>query len=389
MSEEVVLFEEVNCLTDKKIAVATLNSPRSLNALSGDMIDLLMPKLLEWRDNDDIVMIFLQGSGDKAFCAGGDIVHMYNAMTESAMKENTTTANSEAKDKSVPALEQYFTKEYQLDYLIHTFNKPFLVWGQGIVMGGGLGLMVGASHRVVTESSRIAMPEISIGLYPDVGGSYFLNRMPENCGLFLGLTGASINAADAKYTQMADFFLLNEHKQKLLTALSEVKWGDTIALNHDKLSDVLQSFEQDVKASLPNSHLKQHQSLINQVIQQPDLVAIVDAIISVDIEDKWFNKAQKSLAHGSPMSAHLVYQQLQQAQSMTLAECFKLELGLSVKSGQFGEFCEGVRALLIDKDNQPNWHFSNVEEVDAKTLAWFFETPWQAESHPLAELEQV
>lgn len=253
MSEEVVLFEEVNCLTDKKIAVATLNSTRSLNALSGDMIDLLMPKLLEWRDNDDIVMIFLQGSGDKAFCAGGDIVHMYNAMTESAMKESTTTANSDAKDKSVPALEQYFTKEYQLDYLIHTFNKPFLVWGQGIVMGGGLGLMVGASHRVVTESSRIAMPEISIGLYPDVGGSYFLNRMPENCGLFLGLTGASINAADAKYTKMADFFLLNEHKQKLLTALSEVKWGDTIALNHDKLSDVLQSFEQDVKASLPNS----------------------------------------------------------------------------------------------------------------------------------------
>lgn len=106
-----------------------------------------------------------------------------------------------------PAIEDYFTREYKLDYLIHTFNKPFIVWGNGIVMGGGLGMMVGASHRVVTESSRIAMPEISIGLYPDVGGTFFLNKMPDNCGLFLGLTGASINAADAKYTGLADFFI--------------------------------------------------------------------------------------------------------------------------------------------------------------------------------------
>jgi enoyl-CoA hydratase/carnithine racemase len=129
-------------------------------------------------------MVILQGEGDRAFCAGGDVVAMYHAM--------------QANPNTVPAsLQDFFTREYQLDYLIHNYKKPLLVWGNGIVMGGGLGLMSGASHRVVTESARIAMPEITIGLYPDVGGSWFLNQMPECCGVFFGLTGASINARDA------------------------------------------------------------------------------------------------------------------------------------------------------------------------------------------------
>nr|MBL0709515.1 enoyl-CoA hydratase/isomerase family protein [Colwellia sp.] len=162
---QVVTFQELDCNNGKKIAVATLNSPRSLNALSGNMIDLLYPQLKIWQSQTNIVAVFLKGEGDKAVCAGGDIEHMYDDMKAS-------------KGEFSPGIEEYFTKEYQLDYLIHPFNKPFIVWGNGIVMGGGLGMMAGGSHRVVTENSRIAMPEVSIGLYPDVGGSYFLNRMP-------------------------------------------------------------------------------------------------------------------------------------------------------------------------------------------------------------------
>ncbi len=370
---DVVLFEELSADNGKKIAIATLNSPRSLNALSGEMIDFLYPQLLQWQQNDDISVVFLQGSGEKAFCAGGDIVHMYNAMQKQPGEYSVE-------------IEEYFTKEYQLDYLIHTFNKPFIVWGNGIVMGGGLGMMVGASHRVVTETSRIAMPEISIGLYPDVGGTRFLNNMPDSCGLFLGLTGASINAADAKYSKLADHFILSEKKNAFLAQLQTVNWGDTVSLNHEKLSNLMQEQEMLSNSQLPVSHLKAQKSLIEHVMSHDNIADIVNAIVSVEVEDKWFNRAQKSLKHGSAISGHIVYRQLAEGKNLSLADCFRLELNLSVKSGQYGEFVEGVRALLIDKDNQPQWKFTSIEEVDASVIDWFFESKWSTEEHPLAQL---
>ncbi len=370
---DVVLFEEIICNNDKKIGVATLNSPKSLNALSGDMIDLLFPQLQAWHEDKAIAAVMLQGAGEKALCAGGDIVKLYNDMKE-------------ADGDFSPSIESYFTREYQLDYLIHTYSKPFIVWGHGIVMGGGLGLMVGASHRVVTESSRIAMPEISIGLYPDVGGTWFLNRMPENCGLFLGLTGASINASDAKYTGMADFYIPSEQKQNLVDTLKDINWGDTTALNHEKLNDAMREIEHLHINTMPPTFVKTNQALINKVTNAGELSEIVDAIISTEVEDKWFNKAQKSLKHGSAISAHLVYQQLIRAEKLTLAQCFRMELSLSVKCGQYGEFQEGVRALLIDKDYQPKWRYSDMSSVEPQTIDWFFESKWQDEEHPLAQL---
>jgi len=370
---DVVIFQELLCDNGKKIGMVSLNSPRSLNALSGNMIDELYPQLLKWQQQDDISAVFLQGEGEKAFCAGGDIVHMYNEMKSHV-------------DDFAPGIEEYFTKEYQLDYLIHTFNKPFIIWGNGIVMGGGLGLMVGGSHRIVTENSRIAMPEISIGLYPDVGGSYFLNAMPDNCGLFLGLTGASINAADAKYCKLADYFIIQDQKQAFIEQLTKINWGGTIALNHEKLSSIIVQFEQKSQISLPVSQVREHQNLIDQLIGFDNLDDIVNAIVNYDIEDKWFNRAQKSLKHGSPLSAHLAYRQLQQGKSLSLAECFQMELNLSVKCGQFGEFVEGVRALLIDKDNSPQWRFGSINEVEQETVDWFFDSKWSDKEHPLSPL---
>jgi len=375
---DVVLFEEILAENGKKIAIATLNSPRSLNALSGGMIDILYPQLFAWRQNEDIALVFLQGSGDKAFCAGGDIVHMYKAMKESAEKIEQGGYSA--------GIEEYFAKEYKLDYLIHTFNKPIVVWGNGIVMGGGLGMMVGASHRVVTETSRIAMPEISIGLYPDVGGTRFLNNMPESCGLFLGLTGASINAADAKYSKLADHFILNDKKAQLIEQLKIINWGETVSLNHEKLSTLLNDEELQSNSQLPVSHLKVQKSLIEHVMNYDNIIDIVNAIVTVEVEDKWFNRAQKSLKHGSAVSKHIVYRQLELGKNLSLSDSFRLELNLSVKSGQYGEFVEGVRALLIDKDNQPNWKFKCVEEVDNKVIDWFFDSKWSEAEHPLASL---
>jgi enoyl-CoA hydratase/carnithine racemase len=388
----VVLFNEVDCDNGKKIGVVTLNSPKSLNALSGEMISLLYPQLNAWQKQQDIAVVFLQGEGEKAFCAGGDIVHLYNAMQSKHSLTSSTSANQNTVLTSdsdfAPEIESYFTQEYQLDYLIHTFNKPFIVWGSGIVMGGGLGMLVGASHRVVTESSRIAMPEISIGLFPDVGGSYFLNKMPSGCGLFLALTGASINAADAKYCHLADYFVEQEHKDNLISQMKQVNWGETVPLNHDKVSQLLQEFDQGSASKLPSSPLREHQQLISALTVKQKLPDIVTAILSIETEDKWLSRAQKSLKNGSALSAQLAYVQLEQGKGMSLADCFRMELNLAVKSGHFGEFHEGVRALLIDKDNTPKWQYQSVELIDNEVIDWFFDSRWSKEAHPLAQLGQ-
>jgi len=386
---DVVIFQEVDCDNGKKIGVVTLNSPKSLNALSGDMIALLYPKLITWQKQQNIAAVFLQGEGEKAFCAGGDIVHLYNALKTNTLQSTNTEFSVDAlsaDNKFAPEIEDYFTQEYQLDFLIHTFNKPFIVWGNGIVMGGGLGMLVGASHRVVTENSRIAMPEISIGLFPDVGGSYFLNKMPAGCGLFLALTGASINAADAKFCQLADYFVEQQQKDNFVSQLKMINWGETVPLNHDKTSQLLQDFEQGSVSKLPVSPLREHQTLITQLVEKHDLIAIVTAIVSIETEDKWLSRAQKSLKNGSALSAQLAYSQLQRGKGMALADCFRMELNLAVKCGHFGEFLEGVRALLIDKDNSPQWYYPSIELIDAKVLDWFFESTWLKAEHPLAKL---
>lgn len=388
---DVVIFQEVNCNNGKKIGLITLNSPKSLNALSGEMAALLYPKLLIWQQQQNIAAVFLQGEGEKAFCAGGDIVHLHSAMKKNSAAQTSSTSEKiidklKTDNKFAPEIEAYFTLEYQLDFLIHTFNKPFIVWGSGIVMGGGLGLLVGASHRVVTESSRIAMPEVGIGLFPDVGGSYFLNKMPAGCGLFLALTGASINAADAKYCQLADYFVKQQDKDNLLTQLTKINWGETIPLNHDKASQLLQEFEHGSVSKLPRSSLKEHQKLINHLVKNNTLAEVLAAILSVETEDEWFSRAQKSLKRGSALSAQVAYVQLTKGKGMSLADCFRMELNLAVKSGYFGEFLEGVRALLIDKDNSPNWHYASVELIEPEVIDWFFESIWEKTEHPLANI---
>lgn len=366
-----VVFQLAHCNNDMKVAVATLNAPKALNALNLDMIRLLAPQLSEWSADDSIAMVVLKGAGEKAFCAGGDVVSLYKAMA--AGDDNNY-------------LETFFSEEYRLDYQIHNYDKPILLWGNGIIMGGGLGLMAGASHRVVTETSRIAMPEITIGLYPDVGGSYFLNKMPEGVGLFLGLTGASVNANDAKFVGLADHFINADHFDILLHNLSEVNWGKTNVLNHDKLTQLLLSIEEGAH-SLPNSAVKPLEKDIKKLVEYADLAAQVDHILSMDSSDnKWLSKAQAGLKHGSPLSAVLISEQLKRLAGQSLKACFSQELSMSVHCGEVGEFQEGVRALLIDKDGKPNWRFKSIAEVDSEVVDGFFVPKWDDENHPLASM---
>lgn len=373
--DSVILFDELEANHGKRIGVVTLNSEKSLNALSLPMIQELLPRLQHWADADDIACVVFQGAGDKAFCAGGDIVAMYHAM-----KAQPGVLVDEVAD--------FFSQEYRLDYAIHTFPKPLLVWGHGIVMGGGMGLMNGASHRIVTERSLLAMPEITIGLYPDVGATYFLNQMPTGCGLFLGLTGAHMNATDALFLKLADHFVASSSYAEILSGLQAIQWGDTAALNHQKVTDLLNQISARDGSQRPESQVEAHLPLIQKLTSGSDIETVVSAILSNTDEHPWLVRARTTLAGGCPITAHIVWNQLQHGPDLNLADCFRLELTLSVNCAVRGDFAEGIRALLIDKDKQPKWQHASVNDVDAETIDEFFTSPWGAAEHPLANLGQ-
>jgi len=373
MSDAVVLFEELVVANGKKIGVATLNSEKSLNSLSLPMVELLGSKLTEWEAKSHIVAVFLQGAGDKSFCAGGDVVSLYHGSAAYGEGLKTTFC------------EEFFTKEYQLDYQIHTYNKPFIVWGNGIVMGGGLGILSGASHRVVTETTRMAMPEIGIGLYPDVGGTWFLNHAPGNTGLFLGLTGASINATDAKYIGFADYFITHDQKDSVLTALADLMWSGDSASDQTLVDELMAVKETDALAQQPVGNVESHLEWINTVAEGDTLAGVVAQITTTESDDKWVASAVKSLQGGCPITPYLVWEQLKRGADLALNEVFKLELIMSTNCAKLGHFKEGVRALLIDKDRQPQWQPSTFSAVTSADVDVHFVTPWPGD-HPLKDL---
>lgn len=374
MSEQTpVLFELKPCGNGKHIAIATLNVEKSLNALNLEMIDLLQAQLADYEQDDSVVCVFLQGSGDKAFCAGGDVVALYEA--SAAYGEDAATG---------PAID-FFSREYRLDYQIHTYSKPIIVWGNGFVMGGGLGLMSGASHRVATERTRMAMPEVTIGLYPDVGATWFLNRTPGHSGLFLGLTGAQMNAADAIFVGLADRFISHGQKEAVIAGLTGSEWSEQAEQNYQTVSQVLRGFEQ-LETERPEGQVEKHLPWINSACDADTTAEIVAQILAHTGEDAWLNKAVAGLKNGCPMTPHLLVEQLKRGRHLSLADAFRMELILSVNSTQKGHFREGVRALLIDKDRQPKWTPDHVNDVDISQVSTFFNEPWTGE-HPLADLQ--
>ena len=368
-----VVFQTLGTVSGKLIGVATLNIEKALNALNIEMVEALTHQLNQWRSDNNIAAVVLDGAGEKAFCAGGDVRAIYHAAVATP-GEVTTQAT------------EFFSQEYQLDYLLHTFGKPVVVWGDGIVMGGGLGLMAGASHRIVTEHSRIAMPEVTIGLYPDVGGSYFLNRMPGKAGLFLGMTAYNMNGADAHYVGIGNHYLNRDDKALLFDAMATIDWSDDKAINHQRLHALIDAMQADCKTPLAQSQLQVHQAQIDELMSG-DLPAIVQRIGSLDSTVKeaqpWLAKACKVMLAGSPISLALVHKQAQLGTEMTLAEVFKFELGLSVNCCAKADFAEGVRALLIDKDRNPNWLYKDVASVPNELLVSLMQSPWDENDHPL------
>ena len=375
-AEPPVLFEEHMAANGRRIGFATLNAPATLNGLSLAMARLLDAQLIAWAEDDDVALVVLQGAGEKAFCAGGDLHGLYAGMREHRERGGDDPLdNVYARD--------FFETEYRLDHRIHTYKKPILCWGHGIVMGGGIGLMAGASHRVVTERSKLAFPEITIGLYPDVGGSWLLHRVRQRAGLFLALTGAPLDAGDAIWAGLADYYVSQAQRDALYTALVASEWAADPAADAQRLTALI-----DAHARVaPAGPLQTHAAASEGICAHDDLDTIVGAFAAPGSDDAWWQAARKTLATGAPGSARLAFELQRRAASLTLAQTFRLEYIVSLRCAAYGDFAEGIRALLIDKDRNPRW---NPATLAAATPAWaepFFAAPWPATArHPLADL---
>ncbi|ATJ82621.1 enoyl-CoA hydratase/isomerase family protein [Halomonas beimenensis] len=377
MSDLAVCFDELPTRGGGRVGVARLNAPKSLNALSLEMIQRLSAKLEAWAVDRSVVAVWLEGSGDKAFCAGGDVVALYRSLMEEG--------DVRGPDRGGLFAETYFTAEYRLDHRIHTYPKPLMVWGDGIVMGGGLGLLAGGFQRLATETTRIAMPEITIGLYPDIGASWFLNRMPPGIGAYLGLTGAQLNARDALDLGLADRFIPRDRRDDLLGALAEADYGD-----HDPadcrlaVEGVLDRFE--ARDQAPEGQVWPLRDHLQSLVGETGAADATARILADASDDPWLEANRGRLASGCPMTAHLVWRMLERHRHSSLADAFRDELGLSVQCCRQGDFAEGVRALLIDKDKQPKWSHADVASVPEEDIQALFASPWSKEEHPLRDL---
>ncbi len=372
-----VLFEERRAANDARIGIARLNAEKTLNALSLEMIDLLTERLSAWATDPGVALVVLESAGEKAFSAGADLHKVYEAM----IGHHASAQRDDIRGNAYAA--GFFGREYRLDYMIHTYPKPVLCWGHGIVMGGGVGLMSGASHRVVTNESRVAMPEITIGLYADVGGSWLLGRMPGATGLFLALTGARLQASDALFVKLADCCIDHARKAAVFDALLAQPWTSAPGANHRLLSAVLRAFAED---NLPHGPLRQNFDLISKLCGGGELKDIVGAITGLETEDTWLVRAGVTLAAGSPSTAALSYELQRRAKYLSLADVFRMEFVASLHCARRPDFAEGIRALLIDKDQRPRWQPPTLAQITPEWTDGFFASPWKAHEHPLADL---
>lgn len=371
-AEDPVLFEKQAC-QEGALGLITLNNARKFNALTLPMIEAIQQQLDAWAEDDDVRVIVLCGNGEKAFCAGGDVRSVHEAIQN-------------AKGRPGNDGERFFAAEYRMDYTIATHPKPVVCWGQGVVMGGGLGMMNAARYRLVTPDLKMGMPEISIGFFPDVGASRFLNRLPGSIGMFMGLTGATLNVADSLRVSLADYAVPNDGFDQLMEQLRDQNWTRSPETNDRHLLETLQSFAAGYQLDLSESNLERHEQFISRICRGRDVVAVVNAILNTEAESEWFQAAQNNLRNGCPVSAHIVFEQLHRGLQQSLRDIFMMELIVAVHCARHRDFLEGVRARLIDKDHEPRWTHKDVASVPAGWIRSHFTSPWPEGEHPLQDL---
>lgn len=366
----------------KYLGILTLNRPDSLNSLDLALIQSLHHALTDWQDDEDIVAIVLQGANARAFCAGADLRALYDSML-------TVDATDSAWDYDYAR--DLFGQEYALDYLIHTYTKPIVALGFGVLMGGGVGLFAGASHRVVSPQTRFAMPEIVIGLFPDVAGSWLFAHLPAGIAHTLTMTGAHINGADVHYLGLADYLFDDSiTSQSIIQALSNEQWqGCPYEISSNALAPLHQPGLSKLGVLLP------HYDYLRTLGTQPQFGQLcqhfLDWAADADAEhprfDPWLHQAGVQFGHGCPMSIRLGYDLLSVQRYHSLAQAFQCDFNVAMHCVASGDFQEGIRALLIDKDRQPRWRHAHPLAVTPAEVQTFLQAVQPAGmSHPLAHL---
>ena len=346
--------ETAQVLSDVRnhIGHLTLNRPAGLNALTLQMVRDLRLQLEAWALDADIHAVVLRGAGPKGFCAGGDIRSLYDSFKSGATLHR-----------------DFFIEEYDLDLFIHHYRKPIVCLMDGFTLGGGMGLAQGAELRVVTERSRLAMPEVGIGYFPDVGGSYFLSRIPGELGTYLGVTRVQIQAADSLYCGLADWYLDSDRLGELDRAFDQLSWSEY------PLKDLQGALARLGSQTLPNPPLADLRPAIDHFFALLDIPAIIEQLRSVTVADshEWALKTADLLDTRSPLGMAVTLELLRRGRHLSLEDCFRMELHLDQQWFEHGDLMEGVRALLIDKDKQPRWNPPTVAGLDRRRVDQFFE----------------
>ena len=347
----------------------TLNRPEALNALSLEMIRLMTKVLSAWRDDDAIHAVVVQGAGTKAFCAGGDIRAFYTSL-----KQGTADGRK--------LLDDFFTEEYALNHLIHAYPKPYFPVMDGIVMGGGMGIAqvhTPAGLRIVTERTRMAMPEVNIGLFPDVGGSFFLTRTPGAIGTYLGITGNIIGASDALYAGLADIYVPSGELPALMTMLAD-PMTETGA--YEAVRTFAHPFRAEVDAR--DSLLAMQRIQIDRHFNHDELKAIMHSL--AQNAGTFAEETLAALRKRSPLMMCVTLEQLRRGARMDFANCLRMERGMIHRAFEHHDALEGIRTAVIDKGDIPRWQPETLEMITPETIAAFFAPVWPSDQHPLRNL---
>ncbi|MFC0397250.1 enoyl-CoA hydratase/isomerase family protein [Paraburkholderia rhizosphaerae] len=371
--EPLAASEEVTTYIANRIGFIELDRPQALNALSTSMIRAMHAALDSWRNDPDVLAVVLRSPHPRAFCAGGDIRFLYDAHRRG--------------DRD--ALDTFFIEEYRLDHAIFSYPKPYIALMNGIVMGGGMGISQGAYRtgglRVATTSTRMAMPETRIGLFPDVGVGWFLARTPGAIGRYLAVTGESLGPADAMYAGLADVYIEDEAIPALIERLKTEVF--------ERGADVVDCVSREAAAykvvpTPDTSALADARALIDTHFALPDvgrIIASLDAQGDCANAD-WAEQIGGVLRERSPLAMAVSLEVVTRAEG-TMADCLRRDLDLTRSTFERGDVSEGIRARIIDKDNRPNWRFARIEDVPADYVARMFESPWSVGEHPLRDLK--
>jgi len=338
-----IIFEVKN-----HIGHILLNCPQRLNAINSYMAALLQETLQKWAENSEIHAVIIQGAGQKAFCAGGDLKEIYTLF----------------KSHQMDVLETFFLTEYLLSAFIARYPKPYIAFMNGITMGGGMGLAMHGSHRMVTENSLLAMPENRIGFFPDVGAAYFLNQCPGQLGLFLALTGYRLTPADALYSGLATGYIPQESISHAVQLL------ETTDLSREPYETIGELLNLPSGVSFETSLLKTYRSQIDALFS---LSSVEEIMAAIGIQrDKFWYQILDCLEALCPLSLKITYRLMRWATRQPLHEVIKLEYHLSQKFLKDSTFLEGIRAVVIEKDNCPYWQPQKLEDVTNKMIEAYF-----------------